>query len=182
MFNPDSFKCELNAYKNLFPLLQMQPLIFRLPHLCLWFFSLQSQFLSPVQVSVWLRAQCGQTDKALKEGLVPWLPWLFVQSGAAMYLLRKSTFQLARKAIVDLSWPGCALGVSGLPAGPGGVHWGVGWPSLGWVVGKSKAAGQWKRGEREDWEKGGRVWGMDVRWERWERTNKQRWWWGSEVN
>lgn len=149
-------------------------------------FFLQSEFLSSVQVSVWLWAQSRQRDKALKEGLVPWLPWLFVQSGAAMYLLRKSTFQLGRKAILGLSWPGCALGVSGLPAGPGGVGWGG-----GLVLSASGSSGEkenrWSveegsERERERLREGRGVGGMDVRRERWERTNKQRWRWGSEVN
>lgn len=66
-----------------------------------------------------------------------------------MYLLRKSTFQLGRKAILGLSWPGCALGVSGLPAGPGGVGWGVG----GLVLSASGSSGEkenrWSVEERE---------------------------------
>lgn len=82
-----------------------------------------------------------------------------------MYLLRKSTFQLGRKAILGLSWPGCALGVSGLPVGPGGVGWGG-----GLVLSASGSSGEkenrWsveEGSERERLREGRGVGGMDVR-------------------
>lgn len=66
---------------------------------------------------------------------------------------RKGPFQLGRKAILGLSWPGCAPGLSGLPAGPGGAGEGA---RFLWVRSASHGAGgeeesSWsvREGERE---------------------------------
>lgn len=96
--------------------------------------------------------RAGRADKSPERGSGPSTPLApFVQSGAVMYsvFFRKSPFQLGRKAILGLSYPGCAPGVSGLPAGPGRGRGGVGWSSPGQVGGEEKQLVSGRRRERE---------------------------------